>query len=56
MLYEEKLTIAGAKKKIKQNDKPEKQLPLGFSQEKYKKALQEVVLEIKDLYNSIGTR
>lgn len=55
MLYEEKLTIAGAKKKIKMNDTTEKQLPLGFSQEKYKQTLKEVVTEIKDLYKSIGT-
>jgi len=54
MLYDEKFTIAGAKKKIRVTEKSEKQLPLGFSQEKYKQALKEVVVEIKDLYKSIG--
>ncbi len=54
MLYDEKFTIAGAKKKIKIKEAPEKQLPLGFSQEKYKQALKEVIVEMKDLYKSIG--
>jgi len=55
MLYEEKLTIAGAKKKIKANDIPEKQLPLGFSQEKYKQTLKDILTDLKDLYKTIGT-
>jgi hypothetical protein len=54
MLYEDKFTIAGAKKKLKVNEAPEKQLPLGFSQEKYKKALKDVLIEIKDLHNSLS--
>ena len=54
MLYEEKFTIAGAKKKIKMKEAPEKQLPLGFSQEKYKQALKDVLVEVKDLYNSLS--
>jgi len=54
MLYDEKFTIAGAKKRIRINEKPEKQLPLGFSQEKYKQALKDVLIEIKDLYNSLS--
>lgn len=54
MLYEDKFTIAGAKKKIKVNEASEKQLPLGFSQEKYKKALKDVLIEIKDLHNSLS--
>ena len=53
MLYDEKFTIAGAKKKIKIKETTEKQLPLGFSQEKYKQALKEVVVEIKEIFNSI---
>jgi DNA-binding transcriptional MerR regulator len=54
MLYEEKFTIAGEKKKIKVNEASEKQLPLGFSQGKYKQALKEVLIEIKDIYNSLS--
>ena len=54
MLYDEKFTIAGAKKKIRIKETPEKQLPLGFSQEKYKQALKDVLVEIKDLYNSLS--
>ena len=54
MLYDEKFTIAGAKKRIKINEAPEKQLPLGFSQEKHKQALKVVLIEIKDLYNSLS--
>lgn len=55
MLYDEKFTIAGAKKRIRINETPEKQLPLGFSQEKYKQALNEVLIEIKDLYNTLNS-
>ena len=54
MLYDEKFTIAGAKKRIKINEAPEKQLPLGFSQEKYKQALKDVLVEIKYLHNSLS--
>ena len=54
MLYDEKFTIAGAKKKIKTNEAPDKQLPLGFSQEKYKQTLKDVLVEIKDLHNSLS--
>ena len=54
MLYDEKFTIAGAKKKIKLKEATEKQLPLGFSQEKYKQALKDVLIQIKDLHNSLS--
>ena len=54
MLYDEKFTIAGAKKRIKMKETPEKQLPLGFSQEKYKHALKDVLTEIKGLYKSLS--
>ena len=55
MLYVEKLTIAGAKKKIKVNSAPEKQLPLEFSQENYKQTLIEVIGELKGIYETIKT-
>ena len=54
MLYDEKFTIAGAKKKIKVKEATEEQLPLGFSQEKYKQALKDVLIQIKDLHNSLS--
>lgn len=51
MLYVQKFTIAGAKKRLKQNSVQEKQLPLNFSQEKYIAFLQEIRDEIKEIYN-----
>ena len=49
MLYDQKFTIAGAKKRLKQNFVPEKQLPLNFSQKKYITAIQEIRDEVKEL-------
>lgn len=51
MLYVQKFTIAGAKKRLKQNSVQEKQLSLNFSQEKYIAFLQEIRDEIKEIYD-----
>jgi len=56
MLYEQKFTIAGAKKKLKEKSSQEKQLPLNFSQIKYVTALQEVRDELKSISNLFTTR
>ena len=47
MLYEDKFTIAGAKKKIKSSNSREKQLPLNFAQNKYRETLKEIKEEIQ---------
>jgi DNA-binding transcriptional MerR regulator len=49
MLYEQKYTIAGAKKKLKVAPAQEKQLPLGFSEKRYIAALQETRAELLEL-------
>ena len=52
MLYNDKFTIAGAKKKLKENIVQESQLPLNFSQKKYITTLNEirdVMKEITDI-------
>ncbi len=49
MLYDQKFTIAGAKKKLKDTTVQEQQLPLSFSQKKYITALQEIRAEIHEL-------
>jgi len=51
MLYDQKFTIAGAKKILKKNSGQESQLPLNFSQKKYINALQEIKNELKDIYD-----
>jgi len=56
MLYEQKFTIAGAKKKLKEKSSPEKQLPLNFSQIKYVTALQEVRDELKEISKMFATK
>ncbi len=49
MLYEQKFTIAGAKKKLKEHVVPEQQLSLNFSQQQYMNALREIRDELKSL-------
>ena len=51
MLYDQKFTIAGAKKRLKQNSVQETQLHLNFSQKKYIDSLLEIKDEIKEIYD-----
>lgn len=53
MLYNEKFTIAGAKKQLKNNSTTEKQLPLNFSQKKYINALKEIKKEVNELSKTL---
>jgi DNA-binding transcriptional MerR regulator len=53
MLYEQRYTIAGAKKILKKNSIQDNQLPLNFSQKKYITALKEIRDEIKEIYDII---
>jgi DNA-binding transcriptional MerR regulator len=51
LLYEEKFTIAGAKKKLqREKGQRENQLSLGFPEKKYREALLRVREELKTLY------
>lgn len=49
MLYEDKFTIAGAKRKLKDPTTDEKQLSLDFSQQKYQELIKDIKQELKDL-------
>jgi len=49
MLYDDKFTIEGAKKKFKKNPRTQKQLPLNFSQKKFMNALHEIKDELQEL-------
>ncbi|MEI6126386.1 MAG: MerR family transcriptional regulator [Pseudomonadota bacterium] len=49
MLYDQKFTIAGAKKKLKETTVQVSQLPLGFSDSKYIASLKETRDELKAL-------
>jgi len=51
MLYEQKFTIAGAKKKLKENTEPatHEQLPLGFINPEYLDALKSTRNELKEI-------
>ncbi len=50
MLYDQKFTIAGAKKILKKNSHQEKQLSLNFSEQKYIEILKEIKDELKSIY------
>jgi DNA-binding transcriptional MerR regulator len=54
MLYEEKFTIAGAKRKLKEGHAKEKQLSINFSQKKYVETLNEIKEEIKLLRDMLS--
>ena len=49
MLYDQKFTLAGAKKKLKEAIAPISQLPLGFPDSRYIAALKETRDELKEL-------
>jgi hypothetical protein len=49
MLYDQKYTIAGAKKKLKVAPVPEKQLSLGLSEKRYITLLQDIKSELLTL-------
>ena len=49
MLYDQKFTIAGAKKKIKESSVQEVQLPLDFPNKKYMAALRETRDELQEI-------
>lgn len=51
MLYDQKFTIAGAKKILKKNDTPDQQLPLNFNEKKYVEMLKEIREELNALIN-----
>jgi hypothetical protein len=54
MLYEQKFTIAGAKKILKKNNVQQQQLPLDFSQERYVAVLKEIRDAIKALCDMLS--
>ncbi len=58
MLYEEKFTIAGAKRKLKDTSpkgkEKEKQLPLGFAPQKYKELVTEIKADIQQLRDMLA--
>ncbi len=55
MLYEDKFTIAGAKKKLKTDNVPEtQQLPLRFSDQDYMNALKETQKELQELSSMLS--
>lgn len=49
LLYEDKFTIAGAKRKLQEVRAREKQLKLGFPERKYRDALLRIRTELEDL-------
>jgi len=49
MLYDQRFTIAGAKKKLKEPSSPPAQLPLGFLDLKYRALHKETRNTIKDI-------
>lgn len=49
LLYDEKLTIAGAKKKLKQLTPVETQLPIEFTQKDYKKIVSDIKTELEEI-------
>ena len=52
LLYEERFTIAGAKKRLGElSREAKKQLELDFSEGKYRKALKEIRQELKQIKN-----
>lgn len=54
MLYEQKFTIAGAKKILKKNSAQQQQLPLDFSQERYAAVLKEIRNAIRELCDMLS--
>ena len=54
LLYQDKYTIAGAKKKLKENRKKSTQLSLGFDRETFLSQKKKIVSELESILKFIG--
>ena len=56
LLYAEKFTVAGARKKMKQNKKKETQLDIAFDREDFQKWKADIKKDLKSILNSLDKK
>ena len=56
LLYAEKFTVAGARKKMKQNKKKETQLDIAFDREGFKQWKADIKKDLKSILNSLDKK
>jgi len=56
LLYAEKFTVAGARKKMKQNKKKETQLDIAFDREGFKNWKEDIKKDLKSILNSLDKK